>query len=167
MTTLIETSLTKVCRKCKSEKPVDLFPRNKNLKGGRHTYCKKCMRNYLKNYYFKNAALLGQKYRIKRLEYYQKIKSDPEKYAKFRATQNRNRYLSKLRKPTYVKANSKVRTAIRSGKIVRPNECSSCGCQCKPEAHHDSYEKSQWLVVRWLCKSCHSAYHRKYPDLSK
>jgi len=167
MITLIETSLTKVCGKCKTEKPVDLFPRHKNLKGGRHHYCKKCMRNYFKNYYFKNAALIGQKYRIKRLEYYQKIKSDPEKYAKLLARQNRNRKARRLRNPIQVKANSKVRAAFRSGKIVRPNECSSCGFQCKPEAHHDSYEKSQWLVVRWLCRPCHSAYHRKYPHLSK
>jgi hypothetical protein len=163
MTTLTETSLTKVCCKCKTEKPVDLFPRHKNLKGGRHPYCKKCKSNY----YFKNAALIVQKYRIKRLEYYQKIKSDREKYAKLRISLRKRLNAFKLRHPMRVKANSKVRTAIRSGKIVRPNECSSCGFQCKPEAHHDSYEKSQWLVVRWLCRNCHCAYHRKYPDSPK
>ena len=163
MTTLVETSLTKVCCKCKTEKPVDLFSRSKNQKEGRHPYCKKCKSNY----YFKNAALIGQKYRIKRLEYYQKIKSDPEKYAKLRISARKRLNAFKLRHPMRVKANSKVLGAILSGKIVRPNECSSCGCQCKPEAHHDSYEKSQWLVVRWLCRPCHCAYHRKYPHLSK
>jgi len=163
MITLTETSLTKVCCKCKTEKPVDLFSRSKNQKEGRHPYCKKCKSNY----YFKNAALIVQKYRIKSLEYYQKIKSDPEKYAKLRISARKRLNAFKLRHPMRVKANSKVLGAILSGKIVRPNECSSCGCQCKPEAHHDSYEKSQWLVVRWLCRPCHCAYHRKYPHLSK
>ena len=163
MTTLIETSLTKVCCKCKSEKPVDLFPRSKNLKGGRHPYCKKCKINY----YLKIAALVAPEGRIRSLEYYQKIKSDPEKYAKLQAEKRRIQKTLRLRNPTHVKANSKVSTAVRFGKIVRPNECSKCGCQCKPEAHHDSYEKSQWLVVRWLCKSCHAAHHRKYPDSPK
>ena len=163
MTTLIETSLTKVCCKCKSEKPVDLFPRSKNLKGGRHPYCKKCKSNC----YFKIAALVAPEGRIRSSEYYQKIKSDPEKYAKLRILSRKCLNAFKLRHPTHIKANSKVSTAVRWGKIVRPNECSNCGCQCKPEAHHDSYEKSQWLVVRWLCKSCHAAHHRKYPDLPK
>ncbi len=163
MTTLIETSLTKVCCKCKTEKPVDLFPCSKNRKGGRYPYCKKCKSNY----YFKTAALVAPKIRIRNSEYYQKIKSDPEKYAKLRISSRKRLNAFKLRHPTRVKANSKALRAILAGKIVRPNECSSCGCQCKPEAHHDSYEKSQWLVVRWLCRRCHCAYHKKYPDLSK
>ena len=163
MTTLIETSLTKVCCKCKSEKPVDLFPRSKNRKGGRHPYCKKCKSNC----YLKIAALVAPKARIRSSEYYQKIKSDPEKYAKLRIFSRKCSNASKLRHPTHIKANSKVSRAILSGKIVRPNECLNCGDRCKPDAHHDSYEKSQWLVVRWLCKSCHAAHHRKYPDLPK
>ena len=33
---------SKVCRDCGIRKPLDEFPRNKNVADGRHTYCKPC-----------------------------------------------------------------------------------------------------------------------------
>jgi hypothetical protein len=34
--------VTKVCPDCQTEKPLEEFPRNKNIKDGHHTYCKPC-----------------------------------------------------------------------------------------------------------------------------
>jgi len=187
MTTEVEKE--KRCSKCFFVKPISEFSIITRAKDGRQVKCKACEVKYrLANkqvikirkaaYYISNREKVlknSKNYRSKNVDTiresekakYSQIKLDPEKYAKLRIRAKRNQNTSRLRYPTHIKANSKVRTAIRFGKIVRPNECSSCGFQCKPEAHHDSYEKSQWLVVRWLCKSCHCAYHRKYPHLSK
>jgi hypothetical protein len=38
----------KKCRRCLVEKEAHLFPRNKKLKDGLHTYCKECTRLYYK-----------------------------------------------------------------------------------------------------------------------
>ena len=183
-----EVQATKRCSKCFSEQSVNEFYPSKYTKEGRQSKCKACEVKYrLANQ--TSIKLRKAKYHVsnrekvlKRLEKYRsknanrnrerekaryvQIKLDPEKYAKLQSRRRIQKTL-RLRNPTHVKANSKVSTAVRFGKIVRPNECSNCGCQCKPEAHHDSYEKSQWLVVRWLCKSCHAAHHRKYPDSPK
>ncbi len=53
--------------------------------------------------------------------------------------------------------------AVTRGKILRPNECSKCLKQCKPEAHHTDYSKP--LEVTWLCNICHRHMHGKLMDI--
>jgi hypothetical protein len=55
--------------------------------------------------------------------------------------------------PLRMKAHQAVLRAIRNGKLIRPDRCSNCDALCKPEGHHESYEKP--LDVIWLCKECH------------
>ncbi|NIO76290.1 MAG: hypothetical protein GTN69_10510 [Armatimonadetes bacterium] len=57
-------------------------------------------------------------------------------------------------------AHAKVAAAIQSGDLVRPGLCSECNAECKPVAHHDSYDKP--LNVRWLCRSCHGKHHAEH-----
>jgi hypothetical protein len=53
--------------------------------------------------------------------------------------------------------------ALRDGVLIRPNHCEECGKECKPDGHHDDYNKP--FEVVWLCGSCH---RRKHPrDHSK
>src|SRR5437899_10932455 len=68
------------------------------------------------------------------------------------ATENRERW----RKNNRIKhrAHSAVWNALRSGKLLRPLSCSSCGTQCKPQGHHPDYSKP--LEVIWLCRPCHA-----------
>ncbi len=58
----------------------------------------------------------------------------------------------------------KVRRAVAAGMLIRQS-CGSCGA-ARSQAHHDDYSKP--LDVRWLCASCHRAWHRSntpiYPD---
>jgi len=53
-----------------------------------------------------------------------------------------------------------LNNAIASGTIIRPSTCSVCHKNCIPEGHHPSYSKP--LKVIWLCKDCHTDYHRSF-----
>jgi len=57
------------------------------------------------------------------------------------------------------KASQAAHRAIKSGKIARPNNCEKCKKKCKPDAHHESYKKEDWLNVIFLCRSCHRLRH--------
>lgn len=61
-------------------------------------------------------------------------------------------------------ANYMVSTAIKKGTLVK-KKCEVCS-EDKSEAHHDDYSKP--LDVRWLCRSCHRAWHASngYNDFS-
>lgn len=52
---------------------------------------------------------------------------------------------------------SLVSHAVKTGKLIRPDNCSSCNVKCKPEGHHKDYNKP--LEVIWLCKNCHEKLH--------
>jgi hypothetical protein len=55
--------------------------------------------------------------------------------------------------PVKVKAQRRVRRAIKAGKLVRPDHCEICNAKCKPVAHHADYTRP--LDVVFLCPSCH------------
>lgn len=61
----------------------------------------------------------------------------------------------KRQHPEIVRAHGMVGRAVRSGALVRPAVCSSCGKGCRPDAHHVDYAKP--LDVQWLCRKCHRA----------
>ncbi len=62
-----------------------------------------------------------------------------------------------------IRARKILQTAVRIGHLDRPNKCEKCMKECKPEAHHDDYEKP--LEVRWLCHICHRHEHGKLLDV--
>jgi len=53
------------------------------------------------------------------------------------------------------KIRRKARKAVLSGKLVKPDSCSLCGCSTKKiQAHHDDYGNP--LDVIWVCTTCHA-----------
>lgn len=72
--------------------------------------------------------------------------SNPEKYRQ----RTRNRVTEH---PNHYKAKAAVAQALKSGTLVK-EPCVKCGC-LKVDAHHESYEPDQWLVVVWLCRLHH------------
>lgn len=62
---------------------------------------------------------------------------------------------SRLKNLHKYRANGAVFRALKSGRLTRPSTCSECGAEGFIEAHHDSYAREHWLVVRWLCHRCH------------
>lgn len=57
------------------------------------------------------------------------------------------------------RVHGKVAQAVKTGKLIKPSQCSRC-LEIKPlEAHHDDY--ANVLNVIWLCLKCHRARHRE------
>lgn len=59
------------------------------------------------------------------------------------------------------RAHGLVNYYISAGKLVRPYCCSECGGTGRIEAAH--YDYSRPLLVRWLCRSCHSRWDHREP----
>ena len=176
----------KTCTKCKIEKQIDAFSLNKRRKDGRQEWCRYCRsqhhlanRDSILKKHAEYRSVNRLKLREKQSEYHAvhaseiraycrdwraKIKSDPIKHDRYREQTNAGAKSSRQRYPERDKARLAVSNAIIAKKIIRPESCSSCGCSCKPEAHHDSYDQDQWFNVRWLCRPCHETHHRKYPE---
>ena len=160
-----ELILTKVCSKCRQEKSVDCFRKQSASKDGFQSWCKVCHgaynSAYNRSYYVANVDS-WKVYDRKRME---AIKSNPSALKVYREQIAARMRKLRKRSPHLQKAHNAVNHAIASGKLIRPDSCSKCGCSCKPEAHHDSYDQNELLNVRWLCRPCHeNHHHRKYPD---
>lgn len=167
-----------ICTKCGKDLPIEDFKMTKNRgKPYRMKQCKECLIDYKHQHYLKDK----EKYKARAKA---RVEKDPEGHKKYlrdkwhgdldenrrkareRATSERGRELNRLRSRKYRantegdfkdKVRSEVYQAVKSGKLIRPDKCSKCGCDCKPEAHHEDYTKS--LEVTWLCKDCHEKIH--------
>ena len=53
----------------------------------------------------------------------------------------------------------KVKYALKTGKLKRPDTCSMCSERKKIEGHHYDYNKP--LDVTWVCRQCHATIHRE------
>ena len=54
-----------------------------------------------------------------------------------------------------------LRSAVKFGRVVPPDECEQCGTEAhnnQLHGHHDDYNEP--LDVRWLCRRCHNDIHR-------
>jgi hypothetical protein len=57
-----------------------------------------------------------------------------------------------------VYARGKVRVALLSGELMKPDSCSCCGkSMVNLDAHHEDYSKP--LIVVWICRKCHQIKH--------
>ena len=143
----------KKCSKCKIEKNIELFSRNRSTSDGFHSQCKDCMKKYYqseKGKATRSKHMNTDRYKASMVRYAQSEKGKAA-FAKSSAKYNVNN-------PYKKKAQFKVNNALVSGKLINPNKCSKCHNKCRPEAHHDDYNKA--LEVRWLCISCHKSWHK-------
>jgi hypothetical protein len=124
------------------------FHKAKGSKGGLQSYCKQCIFEYHAEYLPKNRdkqAVWERKYREK-LKDGRRLKGHD---AKYNARQKSKR-----------KAQRILLKAIKSGTIIKADECIMPDCDCTEniEGHHHDYSRP--LEVLWLCCSCHMTYHR-------
>jgi hypothetical protein len=83
------------------------------------------------------------------------IRCDPCRKDAIRLTNLRHRENNRGK----VRSRQRFGKRVARGLIERPDRCSSCGAECKPQGHHADYSKP--LEVTWLCRACHLAEHSK------
>jgi len=88
-------------------------------------------------------------------DYEQRYRAQPEKRQQQARNQKRYRNDPALR-PRH-EARWAVNRAVASGRLQRL-PCEVCGYP-RTDAHHHDYSKP--LDIRWLCRSCHAAEHRR------
>lgn len=172
--------MSKMCTKCKTEKPFIEFRKSARYKDGYYSQCKQCIREYEKAIENREIKLETRKrYREKnreriRLKDREAYAKNPEKFrAKARISQKkyfntpkgRTKYkleALKLRQayPEKARARSLLSNAVCKGRIQRPKKCSLCfSSEGVIQAHHHDYSKPYDVI--WVCKSCHIMVHKK------
>jgi len=131
--------MNKICTKCKETLSVNNFNRAKNTSDRLYPSCKECRK--------KLRGLRADKRKEYDKKYHVKNKEKRKDMCKNYYYQDKERVL----------AHSAVTSAIRSGKIKRPDACERCKEPKKTEAHHFDYSKP--LEIEWLCRSCHTQLH--------
>jgi hypothetical protein len=123
------------CKHCNEIKKITEFYKNKSECGGFNYYCKICMRT------------IGKKYKIERVMWNKEHKDSVNMAVK--------KWQSKH--PEQIKAERKLNTQIKNGKIKR--KCCVICKEIKTCGHHLDYKKP--LLVIWLCSSHHRQVHTK------
>ena len=141
----------KTCTGCGEAKPLERFAKKPGTRDGLNTQCKEC-----RNAYSRSPAGRAANIRFQRSERGRAHAYRLRRTAKGRAAAARARAAH----PEHHAARYAVRSALRRGDLTRPEGCAQCGQPCRPEAHHRSYEQAAWLVVEWLCRSCHQEADR-------
>jgi len=146
----------KQCSTCKTLKPFDQFYRCAEKKDGYKHQCKACERLYHQT----EKAKISHKASCLKYQRTEKGKiASRANCAKFRKNEAFKKSTLKYRAkfPERRSAQIAVCTALHSGILVKPENCTCCNAQCIPEGHHTDYTKP--LQVIWLCKDCHEAAH--------
>jgi hypothetical protein len=166
--------MTKTCTKCKRVVPITDFAADKTRRDGVHCWCNSCRhKSYSSRYANKkyrsrlNAKNLQwhRENREASLAYKREYGKLPRVIAAVRlaakawdAGPSGRAWRKAWRRENAEKmrAHHAVRCAVKSGKLVRPEICSSCRRPCKAQAHHHKgYQEEHWLEVEWLCAKCH------------
>lgn len=125
------------CIVCHEWKPEDEFSTN----GGKRNKCLECTNK------------IQRQYRKKRIE------NGYHEIMKERDLERRVEYKKEI------DARSKLRDAVKAGKIIRPTQCSICDCANKSiHAHHENYDKP--LNVIWVCSTCHKREFHTAKEIS-
>lgn len=134
---------TKTCTKCKLVKTLSEFYRKASLSKGVRSECKICDSVAAGKWRTENKHGNNTATRVWR-------KTNPKKR---RAIEERTR----TKFPKKHKAGDRLRHAVKTGKIVKPDACTRCGSTGMLEGHHEDYAKS--FDVIWLCRTCHHRLH--------
>jgi len=129
------------CRDCKKEQPKENFYFNKTH--NRYYYfCKVCQRKRVRVNEAKSLVLYSISY----------FKTPKGRSALIRASNN-----ARKKFPEKWDARSKLRYAVKTGKIKKPTHCEVCDEIKTLQGHHPDYSKP--LEVKWLCTRCHADEH--------
>lgn len=157
---------TKRCTKCGEVKTLENFERMPECRDGRRGQCRRCigarrkprrLRLYAARPLDERQASVRAQYRKNRERRIETARAwraaNPEKVA------DANRRYSASNRVRYA-AKKAVEKAILAGTLTRATSCARCGAvDVVIDGHHPSYAADQWLVVEWICRSCHRRHH--------
>lgn len=135
------------CGKCGEFKPYDAFYKDKRTLLGIKSECKVCHCQTTVMSRDKDKARKSNKEYARR-----RHQLNPEAVRAYWRTR-------KEKDPQKIHARSVLNSAVRHGKIQRPDCCERCGRIGMVYGHHEDYSKP--LDVVWLCSDCHGEQHRK------
>ncbi len=116
------TMKQKTCTKCHATKSIEMFEKHEPMNDGYRNQCTDCRNAYRRLTQNENSR-----------KYHQSLKG---KIARAKANRNKaNKYPQKIR------ARTALRNAVKAGKIDRPESCDRCGRLCRPDGHHEDYDK--------------------------
>jgi hypothetical protein len=142
----------KTCFKCKEEKPLSEFYKHKQMGDGYLGKCKECT---------KKDAIDHRNDNLEKIREYDRQRGKLPHRLKL-STQTTKRIRKQF--PLKYKAQTVVNHAVKAGKLIKPEICSSCDKKGRQiEGHHDDYNKP--LEVTWLCSACHKQLHRDLKNL--
>ena len=157
----------KRCFKCGEIKPLSDFYKHSQMADGHVNKCKECNKKDVKE----NRTL--------RIDYYQEYdKVRGKDKLSPRMTNRKQRAVAKgrssIKNPFKVtispelakKATTSVSSAVKCNRLEKSNYCFCCGSQEHVHGHHSSYSEDMWLMVTWLCASCHSRLHADFEFLT-
>jgi len=134
-----------------------MFAKCNKVNDGRKAECKDCVHDY----YIANQASIKQRMAEYRRDHVEEIAIANKKYRQsHRHSVNANNMAYKKRRGNAIKRRAHVflKRMIDKGRIIRPNKCSLCRKECKPDGHHPDYFDP--LNVIWLCRKCHKLVHK-------
>lgn len=145
----------KRCYKCGETKPRSKFNKNSARWDGVHSSCAACQKQ--RRMAIRRDPVLS----VKHLEQARRQQSNRSKEDKLQASRRRlRRYSDGKVNPRQLNVNARLRTAVYSGKIIKPSTCQSCGCSGVIHGHHENYDRP--YDVLWLCVRCHADVHRDF-----
>jgi hypothetical protein len=131
------------CFDCNTPKPRNKFYINNGSKSGRQGICKVCD--------CERTRINTQDNRARKIEYQSNWREqNPEWVAEY----------SRLwieKNPEKQKAHFLLTSAVRRGKVAKPDKCETCASSENIQGHHSDYTKP--YDVNWLCASCHNKEH--------
>lgn len=154
--------MTKTCRKCHTEKPLEDFYDQKSNRDGVASSCKECVKARMSEIRWSNIDEHRERDRKRYL-----VPKTREAHIKQAAEWRKmNSERARSIKAAWGRENSKKKNAhcIVKRKItekgMKPELCQCCGANgVEIHGHHPDYSKP--LEVIWLCTSCHGAEHRR------
>jgi hypothetical protein len=147
----------KRCTKCKKLKSLDEFYFSGSSSDGLDYACKSCKRAYEQT---EKGRASRRKYKQSEKGQAGRKKWEQSEVGKVSHRAGSAKYHKRY--PDRRKARQVAGSAIKSGRLTKPNNCSNCNESTKIEAHHPDYSKP--LEVVWLCVTCHIEEHRNFPQ---
>lgn len=154
----LQTGL-KICNRCKQEKLVNQFHKNRFRCDGLTGQCKDCRQKMKRQNIEKN--------REHNRKYFKAHRDSRREYGRRRYHANPKYFIQKTqeyqaRNPEKNKCRNIINGKIKHNKRKR-GKCFMCGTPERIHAHHENYKFPLWVL--WICIHHHGWYHRMRKEL--